>query len=259
MTAFAAKHVTVRAGAATLLEDVSIDIAPGRLTMLMGPNGAGKSTLLSVMTGDRTPHAGSVSLNGKPLPMLTLQEQAKRRAVLTQSLALDFPMTVFEVVKLGCLPWESSLREQARAVEASLEAAGAVHLAHRNCVTLSGGERQRVHIARCLAQIAHRSSFGEPVYLLLDEPTANLDLKYQVLTLEVCRKLTAEGVGVLCVLHDIALAKEYADDVLLLKGGRVFACGTPRACLTAGTISGAFDISLARSARLAASQDLTFP
>lgn len=239
-----AKGVTVRAGARAIVEDVTFGIAPGRVTALIGPNGAGKSTLVSLLSGERRPDAGAVAIDGVPMTAFDPLALARRRAVLLQHSTLDFDFTSAEVVALGRLPFAATTEaaDDEAACHAAQRLAGVEPLWRRLYRTLSGGERQRVQFARAIAQIwRRRSGEGPSRYLLLDEPTSALDLRHRRSLLETSRRLAAEGIGVLAVLHDLALAADYADDVVLLKHGRVHSAGPSDAILTEACLSACFD------------------
>lgn len=233
---------TVRLRGRTLLEAASVTVRPGRVTVIAGPNGAGKSTLLRVLSGELPPTEGAVHLDGRPLSGWSLAERAERRAVLPQSPSLSFAFTGADVVGLGLsLRRGSSRARDAALVGQVMTAADVTHLADRNYLTLSGGEQQRTHFARALAQIADgEGEAGRPRYLLLDEPTASLDLSHQHQTLAQARTLARQGVGVLAVLHDLNLAAAYGDDIVLLRRGRVECIGPPAEVLTAQTIGDIF-------------------
>jgi len=224
-----AREVTVRAGASTLLDAVSLALAPGELVAVAGPNGAGKTTLLRVLEGDLVPAAGAVLLDGRPLRAHRPRDLARRRAVLPQDTRLAFPFTVAEVVRMGRWPWPPSPSRDHAAVAAALAACDVTHLADRRVPTLSGGERTRVALARVLAQ--------DTAVLLLDEPTAALDLRHQRAVLAAARARADAGRAVLAVLHDLNLAAAHADRVVLLDAGRVVADGPPAAVLTADRLT----------------------
>lgn len=237
----AAQNLSFRVGSRALVHDVSLSVRPGQVVAVVGPNGAGKSTLLKMLSGDIQPHRGEVSLNDKSLTAWGKRDRAKLRAVLPQNTSLNFGFTVKEVVLIGRSPhvrgFERPL-DHAIAYEA-LCAAKIEHLAERVYTTLSGGEQQRVQLARVLAQIWENNG---PRYLLLDEPTNNLDLTHQHGTLDIAAEFARNGVGVLAILHDLNLAAQYADDILILKHGEQVAYGTPNTILTAETIRHAFDM-----------------
>lgn len=227
-----------------LVRDVTLDLRPGEVTAVLGPNGAGKSSLLKLFSGERPPTAGQVLLDGKPLDAFDPVMVARRRAVLPQESALSFPFTAGEIALLGRLPHlrgAESRRDFEIAAEA-MRLTGVIRLADRLFPTLSGGERQRVHLARVLAQIWECP--GSPRFLLLDEPTSNLDLSHQHETLTTARTFAARGVGVLVILHDLNLASEYADRVVLLSGGAVQAVGSPGQVLTEKHVRAVFDVDV---------------
>jgi ABC-type cobalamin/Fe3+-siderophores transport systems, ATPase components len=226
-----ARGLSVDLDGREVLRDVSLDIVPGEVLALVGPNGAGKSTLLSVLSGERTPSAGMVTLDNRDLASFTPLELARRRAVLTQENALSFPFRVIEVIQMGRSPWTRSaeLAEDAAVVAASARAADVEHLAHRRFTELSGGERARVSLARVLAQ--------QTGIVFLDEPTAALDLRHQEDVLRIARSLADEGRAVVMVVHDLSLAGAVADRVALLAKGSLVAVGPPTEVLTAEAVS----------------------
>jgi iron complex transport system ATP-binding protein len=240
----AATEVTVVAGKATLLRGASVRVAAGELVALLGENGAGKSTLLKTLAGDLAPRAGAVTMNGRPLDEWRVQERARVRAVLPQSAALAFGFTGLETVLMGRYPHSQGSTNAhdfaiARAALARLDAS---HLEVRFVTTLSGGELARVQLARVLAQLWPETP-GVPRYLLLDEPTASLDPAHQHLALRAARAFAHEHAGgVLAILHDINLASQYADRVVLLKQGCVLAEGAPAAVLTPEALGACFNV-----------------
>jgi iron complex transport system ATP-binding protein len=241
--ALVASGVGFSVGEKALLRDVDVTVAPGKLVGVIGPNGAGKTTLLRLLSGELRPSAGHVSLGGTPLPDLPRRERARRLAVLPQQSSLAFPMTALEVVLLGRAPHVLRSRESkddfAIALDA-LEATEAVHLADRRYPSLSGGEKSRVQTARVLAQIWH-SSRETPCHLLLDEPTAALDIAHQHTLLEYSREFArTRHTGVLAILHDLNLASQYADEILVLNGGRTVGNGPPAEVLNPALLRKAF-------------------
>lgn len=207
-----------------ILEQVELALEPGEVLVVLGTNGAGKSTLLATLTGELAPSAGQVLLDQRPLASWSAQERARRMAVLPQSSVLAFAFEVQEVVAMGRMPHASGQRRDAEILREAMAAADVSHLATRSYLSLSGGERQRVHLARVLAQVWDSAEQG---CLLLDEPTASLDLAHQHLTLQQAREMASRGLAVLVVLHDLNLAARYADRLLLLHEGRVCAQGSP--------------------------------
>ena len=227
-----------------LIENLSIAIAPGEVVAVLGPNGAGKSTLLKLLSGELKPSCGNVALNGRPLAQWSAIELARQRAVLPQTESLRFAFDVCEVVALGRFPWGGVItNKDINIVLNAMRAAGIESLAHRRYTKLSVGERARVHLARVLAQVWDASPSATR-YLFLDEPTASLDLAHQHETLATLRRFAAEGGGVFMVLHDLNLALQYADRVLLIRNGRLISSGATLEVLTPAAIEAAFDVSV---------------
>jgi len=222
-----------------LLDGVSLELVPGEVHAVLGRNGAGKSTLLRALSGELRPQAGTVQLNGRALAAWTPRQRARQRAVLPQAESLRFGFSVEQVVALGRYACPQHRPEQERdIVLAALRAAGVETLAGRRYPSLSGGERARVQFARVMAQVWEPLPQAEPElggharYLLLDEPTASLDLAHQHGCLLQARRFAGAGVGVLAVLHDPNLALRYADRVSVLENGRLTGQGPVREVLT---------------------------
>lgn len=243
---FSARNLRYEIDGRVLLDDVSLSLEPGRVHAVLGPNGAGKSTLLRLLAGEWTTAQGRVELNKRDLHEWTPPQRARQRAVLPQGESLRFGFRVEQVVALGRLPCihQGVVRETA-IVNDALATAGAAHLAPRQYPTLSGGERARVQFARVLVQIWEPVELGER-YLLLDEPTASLDLAHQHSLLAAARRFAAQGVGVLTILHDPNLALAYADEVTLIHQGRVLAQDSASACLTAANLSALYGVAVER-------------
>ena len=237
----ALRDITVQIGDATLVHGVSATIQPGQLTAVVGPNGAGKTTLLRVATGDLAPSTGTVEMDDQSLDALPEREQARRRAVLPQQSQLHFAFSVLEVVLMGRTPHlqGAESRRDWQIAEAALSTVGMSDFAGRAFPTLSGGEQQRVHLARALAQIWTPPDAGHR-YLLLDEPTASLDLAHQHQVLQTAAALAADGVGVLAILHDLNLAAQYAHHVVMLRRGMLHAQGPPGDVMTPRGIEDVF-------------------
>jgi iron complex transport system ATP-binding protein len=241
-----ARNISVEIHTNKLLDDVSMKMRGGEILAIVGQNGAGKSTLRKVLCGDLIPQQGTVWMDGRPLADWTLPERARTRAVLPQDSSLNFPFTVLEIVLMGRAP-HLKVAENERDYQiarAALAEVDALELEDRIYPTLSGGERQRVQLARVLAQIWESSGDAEKRYLLLDEPTSNLDLTHQHGTLKIAGKFARAGVAVLIILHDLNLAAQYADKILILKNGKVAACGLPEEVFTPETIRETFDVSV---------------
>ncbi|MFD8478292.1 heme ABC transporter ATP-binding protein [Kitasatospora sp. NPDC059673] len=218
-------------GGRPLLTDVGLTVRRGEILALLGPNGAGKSTLLSVLAGDRRPSSGEVRVDGRPLAGYRPAELARLRALLPQHHEVSFPFAAGEVVRMGRAPWAGTpaAGEDERVVAAAMAATDCAHLAARPFTALSGGERARVALARILAQ--------DTPLLLLDEPTAALDLRHQELVLRIARERAEAGRGVIVVLHDLTLAAAHADRIALLDAGRTVALGPTGEILDAALLS----------------------
>ncbi|MEM1312917.1 MAG: heme ABC transporter ATP-binding protein [Pseudomonadota bacterium] len=235
-----ARGLTLRIGAATILHDVMVAASPGRLLAILGPNGAGKSSLLACLSGAAAPSQGEALLDGAPVSGTPPSELALRRAFLEQSPELRAPFTVSALARLA-IPRALSPSEADEIAEAAIRQVGLGELADRVTTTLSGGERHRAHLARVLAQLKAGRRLGHPGWLLLDEPTASLDLAHQTTVMAAAAEAAAEGAGVIAVLHDLSLAAAWADDVVLMKRGEVVAAGLPETLLTAETLSALYD------------------
>lgn len=237
-----ARKLSHRFGQNWVLREVSAALAPGRLTAILGPNGAGKTSLLRCLAGALTPSHGGVWLDGAPLAHYGLRALARKRAVLSQSVPIAFPFTAREIVLMGRNPYDAdaSPGTDAAIAEQALRSMDVWDLRARIFPTLSGGEQQRVQLARVLAQVWEQ----ERAYLLLDEPTSALDLKHQHHVLDALRRLARErhyAVGL--VMHAVHLARRYADEAVLLRGGRVAVAGASRTILTARNLARVFDIA----------------
>jgi len=243
MTGILATGVGVSLDGNRILTGIDLAVAPGEVVALVGPNGAGKSTLLAAISGDVAISEGSVDIAGKALGSYTHLALARERAVLTQDNQLSFPFTVGQVVSMGRSPWARTDRydEDEVAIAEAMVAMDVDQLATRRFTSLSGGEKARVSLARVLAQ-------RTPV-VMLDEPTASLDLRHQEDVMRAVRTLASAGAAVLVVVHDLSLAAAYADRVAIIARGTLVAAGPPDEVLTAAQVSSVYglpvDVSLA--------------
>jgi len=228
--ALSLRGITVALGGAAVLRGVDLDVRRGEVLALVGPNGAGKSTLLGVASGDVEADRGSVAVLGEDLSGLNPRRAARLRSVLLQEQRLAFGFSAREVVEMGRTPWYRRPEEERDeiAVEIAMKRTDVTGFAERRYPTLSGGEKARVSLARVLAQEA-------PV-LLLDEPTAALDIHHQEQVLGTARELAGCGATVVVVLHDLSLAAAWADRICLMSRGRIRALGTPREVLVADVL-----------------------
>ncbi len=235
------KSLSVAYGARPVLHNLSLQLPPGSMLAVIGPNGAGKTTLIRALTGILPPQSGQILIDGRDLNHLSAAERARRIAVVPQARQLPPAFTAWETVLLGRTPhlnWlgQTSRRDEEIARQA-MERTRTFELADRPVGELSGGEQQRLLLARALAQAAP--------FLLMDEPTAHLDLKYQFSLLEEVRQLAQKDkLAVLVVLHDLNLVARYADQVALLVEGRLRALGATADVLTSDVLSEAYQVPL---------------
>jgi len=241
------------------VDNVTASFQPGSLTAVIGPNGSGKTTLLRLAAGLLSPQLGEVTLSGQSLAHLPLKQRARQIALVPQREEALPDMTVMDLVLLGRTPHlppfgMETAKDRQLALE-SMERTGVASLYDRLLSTLSGGELQRAAIARALCQ-------HTPV-LLLDEPVASLDIGHQAAVMNLLSRLARqENLAVACVLHDLNLAAHYADEVILLKGGRLLSSGTPEVVLTGDTLRTAYGIGVSRiegSGTFALVPDFTYP
>ncbi len=221
--ALAAAGLGFRAGAVSLLEGVTLQVEPGEIVAVAGPNGAGKSTLVRLLAGDLKASSGTITLMGQDLLGRRPAELARMRAVLPQQTVVQFPFTARDVVMMGRHPHRSdpanSRRRDAEVVAGALAATDSHDLEKRIFPSLSAGEQARVALARILAQ--------ETPVILLDEPTATLDVRHQEDAMRILRDRAETGAAIIAVLHDLNLAAAYADRIALMAAGRLAAVGEP--------------------------------
>ena len=250
-----AHGIAVQRGERQILSDIDLSLPAGQVIGVLGANGAGKSTLLAALAGELSPSAGRITLNGRPLSAWPAAELASCRAVLPQSPSLQFDLPVATVIGMGAYPHarhtrtgaprtdsrdtaQAAIAEDQRILQRVLALADVQDLYERRYRRLSGGEQQRVHLARVLYQLLlARQGHDEYRVLMLDEPTASLDPRHQLLLLSAVHTLAhEENVAALVIMHDLNLAAGCCDRLLLLGQGRVTACGTPAQVLTPDTL-----------------------
>lgn len=229
---------------ARLLDGVSVAFEPGKLSLIIGANGAGKSTLVKVLCRQLPADTGEVRYADRPLADWSDAELARVRAVLSQNVELAFPLRVWEVVLMGRYPHFTGAPTEldTAACEESMRYFDVLDWSDRDYLTLSGGERQRVQFARIMAQIWYPKP-DQFRWLLLDEPLTFLDIRYQFEFLQRVRSLLEGGELVAVgVVHDLNLAAQFADHVVLIDNGRILASGTPEAVLTPDLVEAAFGL-----------------
>lgn len=241
MSVLKTRNIIAGYGRHRVLNDVSMDVARGQFVGLLGPNGSGKTTLLRVISGILRPQSGQVLLDGQDIARLSRRQLSRSVACLQQDVASDSSFTVREVAIMGRTPhlprlgWESA--DDIRIAEEAMHAADIAHLADRPINAISGGERQRALFAMCLAQ--------QPRLLLLDEPVSHLDLGHQIQLLQRVRTLSVEQrLTVIAVFHDLNLASEFCDQLLVLKDGKAIASGPPQEVITPAMVQDVYQANV---------------
>ncbi|WP_379963429.1 heme ABC transporter ATP-binding protein [Epilithonimonas sp. UC225_85] len=224
----------------SILKDVDINVGFGEFLAIVGPNGAGKSSLLNLLANEiKTDNKKNIQFKDKILSDWNLEELSRHKAKFSQHNAQDIPLLVKDVVMMGRYPYFNSQphSEDFKSVERAMAETDVVQFQEREYNSLSGGEKQRVHLARVLAQLDNEI---ENTLLFLDEPLNNLDVKHQYKTLELIKNFTQKNNTAIVVLHDLNLAAQFADNILLMEKGHVLSYGKPEKVLTAETISKAY-------------------
>jgi iron complex transport system ATP-binding protein len=240
-TAVTAHHLSYAYQTGDVLRELSFSIRQGEFFIIIGPNGSGKTTLARIIAGLLRPKAGKIDMMGRPLKAYGRKERARKIAFVPQFIPLDFPFLVEDVVLFGRTPHLGIFGLAGEADAALARQAMAFtevnHLARRRLDQLSGGERQRVFIARAICQ--------DPELMVLDEPTASLDLAHQLRIMDLMEKMKEEKkITVVMVSHDLNLAAMYADTLLLIHNGRLVRCGPPAEVLTYKTLETAYGCTL---------------
>lgn len=230
-----ATNIVVTLGGRDVVDGVSLSVRPGELVALVGPNGCGKSTLLSVLSGVRKPRCGTVMVDGHDVAHTSHRDMARRRAMVTQHHRVDTPFTVGEVVEMGRFPWLRTPRaaDSPRLIADAISRCDLDEIVTRPFPQLSGGQQARVSLARAIAQ-------DTPV-MMLDEPTAALDIRHQEQVLDILREHRDSGAAILLVVHDLTLAAAYADRVAVMKDGALIAFGPTREVMTSDMLSATYD------------------
>lgn len=221
-----------------IIDSVSAAFSRGIFTAVLGPNGAGKTSLMKLLLGFRQPQQGQILLEGQALQQYSRKELARKLAYLPQATQSNYDLPVHEVVRMARYSrlglFEQTDAQDEDVITDALRRSGAADLAEQSFAKLSGGERQRVLCARAIAQ--------ESSFIILDEPVSNLDLRYQHTILATLRQLAHDkNVGILCVMHDVNLAKQYADEILLLKQGKTVGQGPTEELLNEALLSEVYD------------------
>lgn len=233
------KNVNFNYASVPILKDVCIELDRSEMLGVVGPNGAGKSTLLRCIDRILSPQEGCILLDGRDIKDMHLMELAKKMAYIPQSATQVFPATVFDTVLMGRRPhvgWRSSEEDLEKVLD-TLQMMHIEDLAMRDINEVSGGQQQKIFIACALAQ--------EPDVLLLDEPTSNLDIKHQLEVLDIIKYIVVErGISAIMAIHDLNLAARYADRILMMNGGHIYAAGVPSSVLTPENINHAYGVEV---------------
>lgn len=232
------RDLSVTISGKTIIENISFKAYPRQVTVIVGPNGSGKTTLMRALCGD-VPYQGQALLEGSDFHSFKPWQMAARRAVLPQSTSLSFPFSVREIVRLGLTGGLSGVSEaeQEKLPDLALKMVDLEGFGGRLYQELSGGEQQRVQLARVLCQVWKPVIDGQPRYLLLDEPVSSLDIRHQIMVMNIARKFAANGGGVITILHDLNLTAMFADQVVIMQNGKLDGVGVPRIMLTAKRLS----------------------
>ncbi|ESX29787.1 heme ABC transporter ATP-binding protein [Mesorhizobium sp. M1148] len=255
-----ARDVSVAIGGKRIVANVDFVARPGEIAAVVGPNGSGKTTFLKALSGDLA-FVGTVAVNGRDLTAMRPVEAATVRAVLPQAATLSFPFTVHEVVRLGLIGGRSGVLpgEDDRLPERALARVDLDGFAGRFYQELSGGEQQRVQLARVLCQVWAPVLDGKPRYLYLDEPVSSLDIKHQLIIMNIARDFARRGGGVIAILHDLNLTAMYADRIFVMHRGRLAADGSPQEVLSDDLIEKVFDCRLRVGVLPAANMPFVLP
>lgn len=233
------QNISYHVGKKTILRGCNLSVEPGSFTAIVGPNGAGKSTLLKILAKEKDVQTGKVSLNGQNINSLKSTDLSKLRAVMPQHTSISFPYNIEQVIEVGRFPHQSSRKENESVIDAVIKHNNLDAYRNRIYQTLSGGEQQRVQLARIMAQVWDKTTY--PKYLLLDEPTSDLDIHHQHALLNTAKELCEKNMGIVAVLHDLNLAAQYADNIVLMKNGTIYKQGRSDQMLTKENIEHVFN------------------
>ncbi|MEO0943489.1 MAG: ATP-binding cassette domain-containing protein [Pseudomonadota bacterium] len=237
------RGISLSLGGTPVLKDVAISLAAGEVVALCGPNGAGKSTLLACLAGEHQDCSTSVEYSNVPLIGIAPRELARLRVVLEQNPSLTAEFTVSELLELGT-PLELPTADLERLKVQMIAEFGFSEMRDAFVSTLSGGQQHRAHLARILIQLQANRFLGHTCCLFMDEPTASLDIRYQINVLQKMRDLAEDGVGVLVVLHDLNLAAAFSDRIVLMRDGQITHAGTPVDVLRENVLSDVYETGI---------------
>tara|TARA_B100000609_G_C17138264_1_gene394054 strand:+ start:216 stop:989 length:774 start_codon:yes stop_codon:yes gene_type:complete len=240
------KSISYAVNEKKILNDISVEINPGQITTIIGPNGSGKSTLLKIISGDFEHISAKVLYDDTPLSLISLKRRAQIRSVMSQSQLIMFDYNVKDILSMGWLGFENAenLDVYDKVLEKIVDECAIRSLMDRKFNVLSGGEQRRVHFARTLIQLNYEEKQSLDKYLLLDEPTANLDLRWEVRLMENIKKIAKSGIGVFLVLHNLDLAFNFSDKIALLNNGMLHAFGNVKDVFRDDVLSDVYEIDI---------------
>ena len=229
-----------------IVNDINIEVFPGKVLALIGPNGAGKSTILKLLSGDVKPTSGVVKYNDINISNIPFVDRAHIRGVMSQSQTIAFDFSVLEIIEMGWLHSDHDYYTSfyPDVLKQIIEDCELQHLADRKFNTLSGGEQKRVHFARVLLQLWIPEGDIHPRFMLLDEPLANLDIYHELKMLEIIKKHLSKNIGVLLILHDLNTASKFADNIVLMKNGTIVKNGSTIEVLTESILSETYETKI---------------
>ena len=240
------ESVSVEINGIDILKNINVEVSQGEILTIVGPNGAGKSTFLNVLSGDIEPSEGLVFYDETLLGNIDIEKRSFTRSVMSQSQAMVFDFSVREIIEMGWIDRgiSSYAKNFRNAMIEVVEECNVGNLLNQTFNTLSGGEQRRVHFARTLLQLWRPSASDDPRYLLLDEPTANLDLSHEVKLLDIIKNKSRDGFGILLVIHDLNLAAKFSDKIALFKNGSLVKMGSPDEVLTSEILTDVYKIPI---------------
>ena len=229
-----------------IVNDINIEVFPGKVLALIGPNGAGKSTILKLLSGDVKPTSGVVKYNDINISNIPFVDRAHIRGVMSQSQTIVFDFSVLEIIEMGWLHSDHDYYTSfyPDVLKQIIEDCELQHLADRKFNTLSGGEQKRVHFARVLLQLWIPEGDIHPRFMLLDEPLANLDIYHELKMLEIIKRHLSKNIGVLLILHDLNTASKFADNIVLMKNGTIVKNGSTIEVLTESILSETYETKI---------------
>ena len=240
------KKLTWEIKSKRIVDEISLSINQGEILTILGPNGAGKSSFLKLISGDSSESSGEVLYDDIQLCEISIQDRSFMRSVMSQSQEIAYDFSVKEIIEMGWIDRgisDYSKDFENAVIQISIECS-VKELLEQNFNTLSGGEKRRVHFARTLIQLWRPSGSYDPRYMLLDEPTANLDILHEQRMMKLIQKKRDEGIGVLLILHDLNLAAQYSDRIAIFKDGKLVEIGVPEKVMNEETLSSVYELQM---------------